>query len=88
MKLRKIILTMEGQKKYTALGNTMPKYATKRRGSIAPSDLINTRNYITVMGFPGLIQRGRIDSWNNNIVWNKNSVDCFVYLPSILYFTC
>ena len=30
-------------------------YATKRRGSIATHAMINTRNFITVMGFPGLI---------------------------------
>ena len=31
------------------------KYATKIRRAIAPSNLIKTINFITVMGFPGLI---------------------------------
>ena len=33
------------------------KYATKRRGSVAWCALINTRNFISVMGFSVLIQR-------------------------------
>ena len=33
------------------------KYATKRQSSIAPHPLIRTRNFINVMGFPGLVQR-------------------------------
>ena len=37
------------------------KYATRIKGSSAPRALIKTRNFITVMDFPGLIQRQGID---------------------------
>ena len=33
------------------------KDSTKRQGYIDPHDLIITRNFIIVMGFPGLFQR-------------------------------
>ena len=33
------------------------KYAKKIRGYIAPRDLIKTRNFITGVGFPVIIQR-------------------------------
>ena len=33
------------------------KYATKKRGYIAPRDIIMTRNFITAVGFPDIIQR-------------------------------
>ena len=64
----------------------MKKYATKRRGSIAPRALIKTRKFITAMGFTVLVQRGIIASYNIIIVWNKYSVDCCVCLPYTLYF--
>ena len=35
----------------------MKKHATKIRGYIDPRALIKTRNFITVMGFMGLIHR-------------------------------
>ena len=41
----------------------------KKRGSIDPHALIKTRKFINVMGFPVIIQRRGIDSWNINIVW-------------------
>ena len=44
------------------------KEATKRQGYIAVCALIDTRNFITAMGVPGLIQRQRLASWNINIV--------------------
>ena len=39
-----------------ALGNKMKCFSTKRQGSIVPYDMINTRNFITVMDFTGLIK--------------------------------
>ena len=48
---------MAGLKEYTDLGNMMKKDATKRRGYIAPRDLIRARNFITLMDFPGMIHR-------------------------------
>ena len=36
----------------------MKKDDTKRQGFIDPHALIKTENVITVMGLPGLIQRG------------------------------
>ena len=39
-------------------------------------------------GFPGLIQRWGLALRNIKIVRNKDSVDCCVCIPSILYFTC
>ena len=44
------------------------KPATKIQGSIAPRDLIKTGNFITVMGFPGSIQRLGLASCNINIL--------------------
>ena len=35
----------------------MKKHATKIRGYIDPRALIKTRNFITVIGFPELIQK-------------------------------
>ena len=61
-------LTMSGLEEDTVVGNMMEKDATKIQGSIAPHVLIKTRNLITVMGFPGLIQRRGLASWNINIV--------------------
>ena len=52
----------------------MEKYATKIIGSIAASALIKKRNFITVTGFPGLIQIRVLVSWNINILWHKDSV--------------
>ena len=64
------------------------KDATKRQGSIAPHALIITRNFIIVMGFPGLVQRQGLASWNINILCHNFSVGCWFCLPSVLYFTC
>ena len=44
------------------------KYA-KKQGYIAPFALIKTIKFITIMGFPGLIQRLGLASWNIKIVW-------------------
>ena len=66
----------------------MKKDATKRRGSIAAHALIKTRNFINVMGFPGLIQKQGLSLCNINIVWSKYSVDSCICLPLTLYFTC
>ena len=52
-----MILTVAGGEEVTAVGNMMKKVATERQGSIDPRALIKTRNFITVMDFPGLIQR-------------------------------
>ena len=67
--------------------NHNEKYATKRKGSIYPCALIKIRNFITVMGFSGLIHREGLASCNINIIWNKDSVDCCVCLPSIFTLT-
>ena len=40
------------------------------------------------MGFIELIQRGGLDLWNINIVWNKDSVGCCVCPPYIISCTC
>ena len=63
-----MILTVAGGEEVTDVGNMMKKVATERQGSIDPRALIKTRNFITVMDFPGLIQRRIIASWNINIV--------------------
>ena len=62
----------------------MKKYVTKILGSIAPHDLIKTRNFINVMVFPLLIKILVIVSCKINIVSKKYSVGCFVYFPSVL----
>ena len=64
----------------------MKKDDTKRRGSIDPRVLINTGTFITVMGFPGLIQIQGLASRNINI-YGTNIQLVFFFLPSILYFT-
>ena len=61
---------------------------TKIQGSIDPHALIRTRNFIIIMGFPGLFQRQGLDSWNINILCHNFSFCFCVCLPSILYFTC
>ena len=66
----------------------MKKYATKIQGSIATRALIKTRNSIIVMEFPGLIQIQGLTSCKNRHFMLQYSVYCFVFLPSILYFTC
>ena len=43
----------------TSVGKMTKKYSTKRQDYIAPCDLIKTRDFITVVGFPGLIKRKR-----------------------------
>ena len=58
-------------KEYTTIGNIMKKDATKRRGYIAPIDLIMTRNFIAVMGFPGLILESRTLFMEHEILLNK-----------------
>ena len=50
-------LTITGRKYDTTVGNMMKKDSTKRQGYIDPHALINTRNFITVIVFPGLVQR-------------------------------
>ena len=81
-------LSLVGYVEDTAVGHTIKKDATKRQGYIFPHDLIRTWNFIFIMGFPGLIQRKVLSSWNINVLCHNVSVDCFVCLPSILYFTC
>ena len=58
----------------------------KRKGFIAPHALIKTRDFIIVMGFPGLVQIQGLDYWNINALCHNFLVDCCVCLPSILYF--
>ena len=60
------------------------KYATNIQGYIDPYALMKTRDFIIVMGFPGLVQRQVLASWNINDLCQNVSVDCFVCLPSIL----
>ena len=81
-------LTVAGWKEITDVGNMMKKDDTKRQGFIDPHALIKTENVITVMGLPGLIQRGWISPCNINILFNKYSVGCSVCLPSIPNFAC
>ena len=83
-----MILTTAGWEEVTALGNMMNKYSTKIQGSIAPYALIKTRNFITVMGFPGSIQRQGLASWNIKIIQKKYLVHFCACIPSIIYFTC
>ena len=64
------------------------KDTTKIQGSIAPHEIMNTRYFIIFVGFPGLIQRQGLASWNINALCHNVSVDCCVFIPSILYFTC
>ena len=85
---RKIILTMAVQREDNDLGNMIKTDTTKRQVYIAPHALIKIRNFITVMIFKGLIQERVLTSWNINIVWNKDSVCCCVFILHILYFTC
>ena len=47
-----------------ALGNKMKCFSTKIQGSIVPYDMINTRNFITVMDFTGLIKIRGLASWD------------------------
>ena len=81
--LYKVVFTED-----TYVGNTVKKDSTKRRSSIAPHALIIIINVIIVMVFPGLFHRKGLDSWNINIVCHNVSVDCFDFIPSILYFEC
>ena len=48
------------------------KYATRKRSSNNQHDLINTRNVITIMGFPVLLHIRGIDSCNIDIIWIKD----------------
>ena len=61
-------LTVSGQKEYNNVVNMMKNNDTEIKFSIDTRALIRTRNCITVMGFPGLIQRQVLASWNINIV--------------------
>ena len=88
MQWRKVSLTVSGWKEYTAVSKMMIKCAIKRQGYIYPRALIKKINSITVMGFPGWIQRQGLASWNVNIICHNFSVYCCVCIPSILYFTC
>ena len=72
----------------TDVVNMIKNNATKRQGSITPHALLRTIKYIIFMGFPWLIQRQGLDSWNINIICHNFSVDCCVCLPYIIYFTC
>ena len=71
MQQRKTSVTVAWWKEDTALGNNTQN-DTKKRVSIAPRDLIKTIKCINVIGFPGLIQRQWISSWNINILRNKD----------------
>ena len=54
------------------------KIMQKKQGYIAPFALIKTITFITIMGFPGLIQRLGLASWNIKIVWIIfQSIDVF-----------
>ena len=76
-------LTVAGWKEDTDLGKVMKKYSTKRRGFITPRALIKTRDSITVVFFPGIIQRWGLASCNINIVWpNIQLIDVFAFLIS------
>ena len=57
------------------------KYATKIQGSIDPRALIKAGNFITVMYFPGLVKRQKLDLWTINIVQNKDLVDYCACIP-------
>ena len=81
MKWIKTSLTVSGWTYDTNVGKKMMKCATKKQGSIDPHALRKTRNFITAIGFTGWIQRLEIASWNINIVWNIDSVDCCVCIP-------
>ena len=52
-----ICLSLVWWKFDNSVGNMIKKYATKIQGSIALHALIITRNFIIVVGFPGLFQR-------------------------------
>ena len=70
---KKTSFVVAGWKEDTALVKMIKKYTTKIRGSIAPRDLIKTRNFITFIGFSWFIHIRVLASWNINIVWNKYS---------------
>ena len=65
---RNICLWNVGCTDDTVVGNMIKKYATKRQGYIAPRALIRRRYFIIVVGFPGLVQRQGLASWNINIL--------------------
>ena len=55
-------------------------------GSIAPHPLINPINFVTVMGFPGIIYIWGIASCNINIVWPIFSwLTCLPHFHPLLY---
>ena len=60
-------LSKVGSTDNTDVGNIVKKYATKRQDSIAPHTLIRKINGIIIVGFPGLIQRQGLASWNINM---------------------
>ena len=60
------------------------KNMTQKRCSIAPRALIKTRKFSTVMGFPGIIHRWGLASWNINVAWPIfRLIDVFVSLLSL-----
>ena len=60
------------------------KYSTKGRGYISPRDMINIRDFITVMGFTVIIQIRGISSWDINTLWpNFQLINVFA---SLIYF--
>ena len=66
--MKKYVPFLDGVKRGHCCRKHDKKDATKRQGSIAPHALIITRNFIIVMGFPVLIKRQGIASWNINIL--------------------
>ena len=60
------------------------KICYKRQGYIAPHDLIITRKFILVIGFPGLFQIQGLDYWNINSLCKNFSAYCCVCIPYIL----
>ena len=53
MLLRNIFIRKVGFIEDTVVGNMVEKDVTKRQGYIAPHDIMKTRDFIVVMGFPG-----------------------------------
>ena len=87
------ILPTQGMRKYKPYhGRVKRRYCSRKRdekkcykkwGFIAPLVLLKTRNFITVVSFPEVIQRWVISSWNINILWPfVQLVDVFASLLS------
>ena len=73
--------TVSRLKEYTTLGNVIKKLKLRY---IAPRDLINTRNFISVVGSPGIFQRWGIPSWKINIACPIVQIICVVDSPPYL----